>query len=155
MPISQEFQTAAFAEETSDGLLVLLTIDNPELEAPIRVVNNRVDIVSNGNDFQAFPFEIILPTNDPDSPPKSQLKIDNITLELTQILRSITTAPTVGIEVVRINNFDAIELEFPPLQLTNIRMDALQITGDLMADDLVAITYPAYSFVPAYFPGIF
>ena len=71
MTLSNEARSSMFSEETSDGLLVLLTIDHAGITAPIRLVNNNVDIKSRGEDFLAFPFEIILPEISPPAPGSS------------------------------------------------------------------------------------
>lgn len=154
MTISNQARSAMFSEETSDGLLVLLTITHPNI-SPIRVVNDKVNISSRGNEFIAFPFEIILPTSSPDSPPKSQLTIGNVSREISQIIRTISSAPTVLIEVVRINNFDSLEVSFPAFKLKNIRFDVAQVQGDLVSEDLQIEPYPSLTFSPAHFPGLF
>ncbi len=52
-------------EHNSDDVwLTLLEISETSLGAPIRVVNNNEDIISNGLLFQAFHFETILPDSD-------------------------------------------------------------------------------------------
>jgi len=144
-----------FAEETADGLLALLTIDHPTLTTPIRVVHNTVDIISRGDSFTAFPFELVLPTSDPDSPPRAQLVIDNVSREIGQVIRQIPSAATVLIEVVRLAAPDELELSFPTLKLINIRLDVAKVTGDLISEDLQIEPYPAFTFSPAQFPGLF
>ena len=155
MTLSAEARGMMFAEETGDGLLVLLTIDHAELAVPIRVVNNQVDVTSRGDLFTAFPFELTLPTNEPDRPPQAQLVIDNVSREIGQAIRTVTSSPTVLIEAVRINDFDALELAFPAMNLRNVRFDVAKVTGDLMSEDLQLEPYPAYTFSPAHFPGLF
>lgn len=155
MPISNEARGAMFAEETSDGLFTLMTIDHVDLAVPIRVVNNKVNIASRGNEFIAFPFEIILPESGSDRPPKAQLIIDNVSRELGQTIRTISSSPSVLIEVVRINDFDSLELSFPAFKLKNVRFDASQLRGDLVSEDLQIEPYPAHTFSPANFPGLF
>lgn len=155
MPISNTLRGAMFSEETSDGLLVLLTIAHVDLPDPIRIVNNKTNVTSRGEEFIAFPFEIVLPTSSPDAPPKAQLIIDNVSRELGQIIRTISSAPTVLIEVVRINNFDSLELSFPAFKMKNVRFDVSQVRGDLVSDDLQIDPYPVHTFSPANFPGLF
>lgn len=153
--ISNSLRGAMFAEETSDGLLVLLTITHGDLNTPIRIVNNNTNVISRGLEFIAFPFEIVLPTSSPDSPPKAQLIIDNISRELGQIIRTISSAPTVLIEVIRINDFNSLELSFPAFKLKNVRFDVSQVRGDLVSEDLQIEPYPVHTFSPANFPGLF
>ena len=155
MTLSDSARGAMFAEETSDGLFALLTIDHDDLSAPIRVVHNQVDVVSRGDTFTAFPFELILPTSEPDSPPRAQLTIDNVSREIGQAIRTVSSAPTVLIEVVRIDDPDTLELSFPALNLRNVRFDVAKVTGDLVSEDLQLEPYPALTFSPPHFPGLF
>lgn len=155
MTVSNEARSSMFAEETSDGLLVLLTIDHDDLVSPIRLVNNNVNVTSRGEEFIAFPFELILPTSNADTPPKAQLTIDNVSLELGQVIRTISSAPELLIEVIRINDFDALEVAFPAFKLKNVRFDVSQIRGELVSEDLQVEPYPSHTFSPAHFPGLF
>ena len=155
MTLSTTMQTAMFSQETDDGLLVLLTISHTDLSTDIRVVANGVDITSRGDTYTAIPFDILLPSEDPDSPPKAQLSIDNVSRELGQAIRSISDAATVLIEVVRLKSPDDVEISFPALNLRNARFDAGKVTGDLVSEDLVLEPYPSDTFNPAFFPGMF
>lgn len=155
MTITATTRGEMFASEADEGLLVLLTINHVDLSVPIRVVANQENIVSRTEDFIAFPFDIVLPTMAEGSPPRAQLTIDNVSLEIAQAIRQVSSAPTVLIEVVRTDNFDSVELSFPELKLQNVRWDAGQVSGDLTSEDLQLEPYPADAFVPSNFPGLF
>ena len=49
------------ALECGTAWLVLLTLDHPDLDQPIRVTSDGVATISNGLLYDPFPFEIILP----------------------------------------------------------------------------------------------
>ena len=153
MPISDALRGDAYAAE-SDLPLVLLKIDHADIDPPIRVVNNKVDITSNGEAFIAFAFAISLPDNIEDAPGRSQLRIDNVSREITEAIRSISTPAAVTIQVVRQDAFDNIEASWPPMRLTNVRYIALTVRGDLEFEDLTREPYPAHTFSPAEFPGL-
>lgn len=155
MTVSTTMQTAMFDEETDDGLIALLTITHADLTTPIRVVANTVDVISRGDEFIAFPFDIQLPSDEPDSPPSARLVIDNVSREIGQAMRLITTAAEVLIEVVRLKDLDSVELSFPSLKLRNVRFDVSQVTGDLVSENLQLEPYPTHNMVPARFPGLF
>lgn len=155
MTIDLEVQGEMFAEETADGLMVLLTITHSALSVDIRVALNNATVTSRGEEFLPYPFDITLPTDDPDSPPRARLAIDNVSLELTQAIRSIQGAAAVLIEVVQLNDPDSVQLAFPELALRNVRWDASRLTGDLVSEDLQTEPWPALSFTPAHFPGLF
>lgn len=153
MTVSVNLKADAWAQE-SNLPLVLLTIDHAEMEAPIRVVNNNENITSNGNEFIAYPFEISLPDSTEDAPPAAQLKIDNVAREIAQVIRELTVSPTVLIQVVRQEDYDTVEIEFPAMTLDKVTVDALTVSGNLIYEDLSREPYPAYSFNPAEFPGL-
>lgn len=153
--VSTTTQAEMFAPEADEGLLALLTINHADLTDPIRVVNNNENITSRGNLFTAFPFEIILPDDNPESAPRARLTIDNVSREIGQAVRQISSAATVLIEIVRTDDYDTLEMSFPTLSLRNVRFDALKVTGDVLAADIHLEQYPAYTFNPSTTPGLF
>jgi len=53
------------------------------------------------------------------------------------------------------NALDTIDASWPEFQLTNISYNATTITGTLRLETLESEPYPAGSFTPGYFPGLF
>jgi hypothetical protein len=142
------------AQETGEVWLVLLTITHSTLATPIRVVNNNEDITSRGNLYQAFPFEIVMPGQDPDSLPKAMLRFDNVDRTAIATVRSIDSAPTVTIEVILASQPDTVEISFPNLTLRNVKYDASVIEGELLFENLFSEPI-TYSMTPSRFPGLF
>lgn len=155
MTVSNTFKQAAFLQETDDVFLVLLTIDHTDINPPIRVVNNNEDITSNGNVFVAYPFDIQLPDSMEDSPPRARLVIDNISREIAQAIRNISTPATVLIEIIRAADPDTIEMTFATFNLKNVKWDVFKVSGDLVMENMEIEPFPAGQFSPAYFPGLF
>jgi len=153
VPVTDDLKRDAWAAE-SDLPLVLLTLDHDDLAAPIRVVNNREDVTSRGDVFVAFPFEIALPDDLGDAPPRARLRIDNVSREIGEAIRTITTAAAVTIEVVRQDALDTVEMQFPAMKLVNVQYDVLTVTGDLEFEDLTKEPYPTHIFSPAEYPGL-
>jgi len=145
---------ALAASETADAFLILLTIDHPDLAQPIRVTSDGVDTVSRGNIFIAFPFALILPDDSDDRPPRARLAIDNVDRQIVEAIRSIGSAPTVLMEIIRAADPDTVEASFVGFRLTNTRYDELVVEGDLTLESFVAEPYPATIFSPADFPGL-
>lgn len=153
--VSNTLISSAFAQETTDVWLVLLTINHSTLSEPIRVVNNTENITSNSELFVGFPFEITLPDNREGAAPSAQLAIDNVSREIGLAIRTMTSAASVTIQVVRAAAPDTIEIEWPYFTLRNVKMNANSVSGDLVFEDFVSEPYPAGRFVPSYFPGLF
>jgi hypothetical protein len=134
--------------------LVLLEITQADLSAPVRVVNDRIAITHNGDEYIAFPFEITMPDDQAGSAPRARLRIDNVSREIGQAIRLMTTAASVSIKVVRRAAPDTVQMEFPSMVLTNVMVDALTVEGELSFEDLSREPFPAITFSPAEFPGL-
>ena len=154
MAITNSFKEAAYLQETDDVFLVLLTITHDDI-TPIRVVNNNENITSDGNLFVAYPFEITLPDSTGDGTPSAQLVIDNVSREIAESIRSISTAPKVTISVIRAADPDTIEITFAPFTLRNVKWDMMKVSGDLSMEDIALEPFPIGQFSPAQFQGLF
>lgn len=153
MTVSDDLKGEAWSSE-SDLPLILLTIDHDDIDPAIRVVNNTEDIVSGGNTFVAFPFELPLPESSEDAPPRTRLKINNVSREIGEAIRLLATPPDVKIQVVRQDDFETVEMELPGYRLKNASYDALIVEGDLVREDLTGEPYPSLTYSPAEFPGL-
>lgn len=151
--ISDALKQDAWNQE-SNLPLVLLKIEHSSLPDPILLVNNKENITSNGDEYIGFPFDIILPDSKEDSPPVSKIRIDNVSREIGQAIRLISTPPTVTISIVRQETPDVVEAEFAGMYLTNVSYDAFSVEADLQFEDLTREPFPAYTFSPANFRGI-
>lgn len=153
--ISPETQAAIFAPQTEEAFLILLTISHASLPAPLRVCNNAVDITSRGDIYIAFPFELSLPDDGDDRPPRARLAIDNVDRQIVQAVRSLDSSPAVLIEIVRAAAPDTVEARFEDFRFTNISYDSNLVEGDLTLEDFTSEPYPAAAFTPGLFPGLF
>ncbi|MEG3078468.1 DUF1833 family protein [Halomonas sp. 5021] len=146
---------SAFAEATGDVWLPLLTISHPDINPSIRVVFNTQAIVSRGDEFLPFPFDVKLPNETDDAPSRARLIIDNVSREIAQAVRSIRTSPSVMIEIIRADAPDTVEMSWPNFWLRNVSWNAQQVSGELVLEDLTDEPYPAGTFTPASFPALF
>ena len=89
------------AQETGTAWLVLLTLDHPDLDRPIRVTSDGVATTSNGEVFESFPFEVTLPDDVEGRAPQAHLRIDNTSQEIIALLRGLVTPPSLTIKIVR------------------------------------------------------
>lgn len=162
-PISDDLRAEAYAAESRLPLVCLEISHATDLPVPIRVVNNTKPVTLNGTsgeDYLAFAFELTLPDQLEDSPPTARLRIDNVSREIGDGVRAITTPATVRILVVRVIDASTdpvlveVEVEFPAFRLTNVTVDALTVDGQLIMEDLIREPFPAYVFSPAEFPGL-
>lgn len=152
--MTTELTTSAFAQETDEVWLVLITIDHDDLSQAIRVVNNTEDVTSRGDTYTAFPFDITLPDAREDAPPRARLVIDNVSREIAEAVRSISSAASVTLEVIRAADPDVVERSWPFFKLRNVKWDVGKVSGDLTLEDFTSEPYPAGIFSPASFPGL-
>lgn len=142
------------AQETDEVWLTLLTIDSPELEQPLRFVNNNASVTSRGNLFLAFPFEVDFPGQDEQNPGEARLVIDNIDRQIVNFVRSISTPPQVTMEVVLGSSLDTVEASFSNMTLRNVSYNVSSVTGILRFEDIV-IEPVTFAMTPERFPGMF
>jgi hypothetical protein len=153
--LSTATRNAVFAGSTADAFLVLLTITHADMEAPLRVSSDSVDTVSRGETFTAFPFDLTLPDDDDGRPPRARLVIDNVDRSIVLAVRNLASSPIVTIEIVRAADPDTVEARFDDFRFTGITYDSHVVSGDLTVEDFTAEPYPAASFSPSLFPGLF
>ena len=153
--LTEAFLRSAFRPETDEVWLILLTLSHPDLTDDIRVVHNPETITSRGQDYIGFAFDLTLPSDTEDRAPVAELRIDNVSREIAQAVRSISSAPAVTIEIIRAADPDIVEISLTGFTLRNARWDALAVSGSLALDDISIEPYPAGSFTPASFPGLF
>ncbi len=153
MPISDDLKQEAWQNE-SDLPLVLLTISHASLSDDIRVVNNKVNITSAGLEYIGFPFDIQLPDSKEDSQPSAKLTISNVSREIGQAIRLISTPPSVKITIVRQDTPDIMEAQFVGMRLNNVKYNVLTVSADLEFEDLTREEFPYLKFAPSIFRGI-
>jgi hypothetical protein len=155
MTQSQAAVEAVFAQETDAVFVTLLTIEHSSIE-PIRVCLDGQQVVSNGQTFEPFPFEIRLPKRNGQEMPRVTLRIDNVDQQIIQALRAIDTPPQVTAEVVLTESPDTREAGPYDMTLRSARApNASEILGELAFEDVLNQPWPAASFTPNNFPGLF
>lgn len=163
--LSLNLREALFAQETGEVPIFLLTITHPLLADPIRLSTDPTAqlstdplvyyTASRGNNFLYAAVDITLPNEEDRSPPTSKLILQNVTRDLIPLARSISTPASVMIETVLASAPDTVEITFPAMDMVNLTYNAATLTFDLSIDAMVTEPFPADTFSPAYFPGLF
>lgn len=169
MTVTASFREAAYAAETGRVILVLFTLTHEGLAVPIRISSDptqRIEslttdaeivygTVSRGETYVFLPLTIKLPSDTDEGPGEMTIQFDNIHRAYTQTIREIFTPVAVNVEIVLDNALDTVEAQWPEFLLTNIRYDAATISGTLKLETLEREPFPAGSFTPSQFPGLF
>lgn len=152
--LSDPALAAIYAPRTDEVFLELITISHPDLATPQRLVNDRVDIVSRGETYTAFPFEARLqPSRDGELPTADLVSAS--TAELVDLVRSLEAPPDVAVELIMASSPDTVEQGPFNFTATEASYDATSITLQLAFEALLSEPYPSGIFSPATFPGMF
>ena len=153
--VSAAFRAAAYAQETGEVFLVLLEIDHEDMAGPIRVVNNRISVVSNGNVYLGYGFLVEFPTDTEGEIQSARLTIDNVDRQIVQAIRSVSSSPTVTMKVVLASSPDTIEWGPVSFEARNVNYNVESVSADLVYHSLMQQALPAIVFDPINFPGMF
>lgn len=153
--VSDTFKEEVFKQETSECFILLVTIDHDDLTEPIRVTSDGTSTTSRSDLFVSYPFQLDLPIDSDESPPISKLVIDNVDRVIVEAIRSISSPPSVLLEMVLASDVDTVELAWNDFELVNADYDELTVSGDLTQEKFLAEPYPYLKFTPGNFPGLF
>lgn len=155
-PLSSAARAAIFAQETGEAFIFLLELTHPGFADTLRVCNNGENVTSNGQTYLWFPFELTLAGETDDTLPRARLRICNVDRRIVQAVRSVASQPvTARIALVMASTPDTIEAGWFEFRLVDVGYDELTVEGALEFDDAWNEPYPADSFTPSRFPGLF
>jgi hypothetical protein len=164
--LSPDALKAMFSPDADSDLITLLNISGSGVSTQrladgyTQRISETADEVlygvqSRGNSFIFLPFEITLPAEEQGGVPRIQVVFRDVTRHLIPIIRSINTALDVKIELVLSKTPDIVEVEFPGFLLGGATYNQDTITAELTVESLVTEPFPAHTFTPNYFPGLF
>jgi len=150
--LSPELLSELYGQVSDDPYLTLFTLTHPSFAQTIRFVNNSVDVVSNGETFVSFPIKIVLPPDDNESAREVNVQFDNVSLELIDELRTVTTPIDVKIEMVLASNPDVVQPSIESLKFKGIQFNSQVITAKLIMDDFLTVGLTSERYTPISFP---
>lgn len=151
--------------------VVLLHIDHPELDEPIRLSTDNTERLSleplvygtrsgwRGADPDSQPFlwivaDAMLPSDLEDQPAQASIVLMNLDSRMIELLRSFRDPATVHMAVVLAATPDLVEAEFADLQLTSFDADAGEISLSLSREEIEREMFPGARMSRARFPGL-
>ena len=153
-------------EESQQVYLTFLTISHPSLADDERVVADGADFILGGKTFTGFEFSLPILT-DTNRPPVAQLKIQNVSQRIGEVLREIDQPATLKLEVIPASEFNltvdprteigtaARTYVADQLTLVGVEADPMFITGRLQTRDYSQEQWPGVMASQAAFPGLF
>jgi hypothetical protein len=133
--------------------LVLLTLDHPQLNEPIRIAAADIDIVSRGATFAGWPVIVNLPSQG--SPKRGGLTIQNIDPRIGHLIRGLKDSISILIEYVSRDVPDEIEWDHGGLFLRNLEVTDLTIQGEVVGFGFDPQNFPRAGATPATTPGLY
>lgn len=142
MALSQGALQAVLAQATSQVFLECLTITHSELAEPLRLVNDKKDLVRSVGIYNRFPFSVTAPAQTAERPPSLQFNATIVDQRLIIAIRSLAglkEQAQIRYEVVRAETPDTVEFgpvdfEFSSAStngLTSITIEATFLRGTL------------------------
>lgn len=153
--LSPELLAQIFAQESNDPFLMLVTLTHASFSSPIRLVNNTVDVVSNGHTYTAFPMRIRLPTDDGETMRDVTIEFDNVSLDLITSIRSVTTEISAQIDMILASIPNQIQMGLYDLKIYNITYTKTRVSAKLVLDNFLNTELTSERYSPANFPGLF
>lgn len=153
--LSTTAKEAIHARVTSEAFLYLLTITHDDLPAPIRVVNNMEDVVSRSLTYTALAFEIPIPDSKDKELPSVQLVICNVDPAIVQAIRSISSPPSVTLELILDSDPDTVEAGPFNMTLRVGEYDQFTVSSTLRYEDILDEAFPSGKFDPPDWPALF
>lgn len=145
------------AASSGTAAVLLLRITHPSIAGGvIRVTSAGRDVISRGDLYQQFPFDITFPRQSDDAPPTVKLSICGVDRSVIVAVRSLTGARAkVALELVHSSDLDTVEIGPLEFDLLDVTYDALIVEGTLGYEDLLNEPYPKDIFGPTTTPGLF
>ena len=159
-PADSNLVEAAYAQETGSVVLILATITHRELNTPLRIVNNTEAITSRGNEFVAFPFEAVLPTETDEEPGAAKASGGNFfRLNAPTAVQTLVNALGSGDRLIFALSRERVVVDttLPAVTIDNVSQEISRAIRDLTdapsvrlevvlahAPDVVERTYPTF-----------
>jgi hypothetical protein len=152
--LTPELRAQLYYQESSDPFLTLITLSDP-LFGDIRMVNNSRNIVSRGDEYQAYPFKFTPPVDDGESARTVKIELDNTSLELMNEIRTATRPIALKIEMILASRPDEVQISLEELLIRNVSYDKNKITATVAMDGFLQIAMDAEKYTPSVYPGLF
>lgn len=153
--LSQALLAQLYGQQSDDPFLTLVTLSHPEFADDIRLVNNTVDITSNGQIYSAFPMNIVPPRDDGETTREVTIVFDNVSLELLDELRTATVSIQVKLDMILASNPDEIQMSLGELKIKTVSYNASTITAQLYLDDFFNTELTSEKYNPTDWKGLF
>ena len=141
--------------EAGVACFFLVTFEHDSFASPIRIVNNNADIISRGDTFTAFAFDLTLSVDDGKTLPSLVITMDNISRDLIREIWELPSPPSMLLEIILSSDPDFVEIAFPDMLATGITYDTSTIRTTVTVANILNKKYPAERITAANYLGLF
>lgn len=152
--LSPKLLTEINSQESGDPFLWLLEISHSTFSTFYFVANTE-NIISNGQEYTAFPFSVLLTPEDDNEAPITKIEFSNVGLDLITPIRSITSPMEFRLKAILASDPDYIEIDIPDLVSRSVIYDDQRIAFILSYEDLLNTVVPSHIYGPGEFGGLF
>lgn len=152
--LSAQLLAEMYGQVSSDPFLMLVTLTHTSF-GTLRLVNNTENIISRSQTYTAFPMVITPPMDDGESLREVSIAFENVSLELVDEFRTVTTPVDVTIEMILASAPDSVQITLGELKIRNITYNKSTISAKLYMDDFLSVELTSEKYDPSTFNGLF
>ncbi|SNS00438.1 protein of unknown function [Humidesulfovibrio mexicanus] len=157
MSLSPEGIKAVLAQHTDEVFLNCLRISHPNLTDDIRLVCSKRNLTHAGKEYIAYAFTVRLPNDSEEGVAQFAVELDNTDRRIVEAARSMAGGQPATAVFFAVLASDPESVEVGPYEATmrEISYDFQKVTAACNFEDHLNQAYPAHSFTPNRFPGLF
>lgn len=153
--VSSNAMASMFASQTDQVYLYRVKIDHTDLGSPIRLVNNTVSITSESVVWSPANFRVTPPVEEDGTIKSASITLGNIDRVIVETIRSISSAPTVELSIIRAAEPDVIEAGPWEFSLRGVSYDVEKVSGELVPDNPLQRYASVKHYRNTTFPGLY
>lgn len=154
---------------TDELEVVLVIIEHPLLDAPVRLSSDNADRISveplmygtrstwrtgDGSPFLFVMLDALVPDEQDDAPAQASLVLEILDSDIADILTATTVQATCHMAIVLASSPDNVEAEWIGLLMTSADGDSGQVSIKFSMEPITGEPYPADRMTKERFPGL-
>jgi hypothetical protein len=154
MALSTTARAAVALPATDADFVVLMTLSHVDMAATIRLACDTQALVSNGETYEAAPFEFALPVSG-EGVPRCEIGVSNVDSRMIEALLLIDSPIRVDLAVVLRAEPDTLIADYRRLELTETVATDTLVSGVLSARDYSGEPWPRTRATLDSLPGLY
>lgn len=154
---------------TDELEVVLVMIEHPLLDTPVRLSSDNADRISveplfygtlstwrtnDGSPFLFIMLDALVPDDEDDAPAQASLVLEILDSDIADILTSTTVQATCHMAIVLASSPDIVEAEWIGMLMTGADGDSGQVSLKFSMEQIAEEPYPADRLTKERFPGL-